>query len=68
MERDNADLLVDEHGKNKDSNEEDDDKDDDDTGLALGPVLLALHELVDSILAAGDEGHVDGGHCGCRSF
>jgi hypothetical protein len=60
-------LLVDEHGNDKDRNEEDNDEDDNDTGLTLGPVL-ALHELVNSVLAAGDEGHVDGGHCECVGF
>jgi hypothetical protein len=58
--------LVDEHGDDEEEDEEDDDEDDDDTGLALGPVLLALDELVDGVLgAAGNEGHVKGGHCGC---
>jgi hypothetical protein len=57
--------LVDEHGNDEEKDEEDDDKDDDDTGFALSPVL-ALHQLVDSILAAGDEGHVDDGHCECE--
>lgn len=55
-------LLVDEHGNDQDGDEEDNDEDDDDTGFSLSPVL-ALHQLVDSILAACDEGHVDGGHC-----
>jgi hypothetical protein len=60
--------LVDEHGNDEDEDEEDDDEDDDDTGLALRPVLLALHELVDSVLGASHEGHVDGGHCECGGF
>lgn len=55
-------LLVDEHGKNKNGDKEDNDEDDNDTGLTLGPVL-ALDQLVESVLAASDEGHVDGGHC-----
>lgn len=54
--------LVDEHGKDENGNEEDNDEDDNDTRLALSPVL-ALHQLVNSILAASDEGHVDSGHC-----
>ncbi|KAH9867355.1 hypothetical protein IAQ61_007947 [Plenodomus lingam] len=56
--------LVDEHGDDQDGNEEDNDEDDNDTGLTLGPVL-ALDELVQGVLAASDEGHVDGGHCVC---
>lgn len=68
MERDSAYPLVDEHGNDQDGNEEDNDEDDDDTGLALCPVLLALGELVESVLAAGEEGLADGGHCDCRSF
>lgn len=59
--------LVDEHGENEDGDQEDDDEDNNDTGFALSPVF-ALHQLVDSVLAAGDEGHVDGGHCECGSF
>jgi hypothetical protein len=59
-----SNLLVDEHGQDKDGDEEDNDEDDNDTGLTLGPVL-ALHELVNSVLAASDEGHIDGGHCEC---
>ncbi|KAH9860754.1 hypothetical protein J1614_012086 [Plenodomus biglobosus] len=54
--------LVDEHGNDQDHDEEDNDEDDNDTGLALGPVL-ALDQLVQSILAASGKGHVDGGHC-----
>ena len=68
MEKILAYLLVDEHGNDQDGNEEDDDEDDDDTGLALGPVLLTLGELVESVLAAGEDGLADGGHCDCRSF
>jgi hypothetical protein len=57
-------LLVDEHGNDEDCDKEDDDEDDDDTGFALSPVLLALHQLVGSVVAAADElVHVDGGHC-----
>ena len=43
--------LVDEHGNNQDGDKEDNDEDDNDTGLTLGPVL-ALDELVKSVLAA----------------
>lgn len=60
--------LVDEHSGDEDEDQEDDDEDNNDTGLALGPVLLALHELVDSVFAAGDEGHVEGGHCDLLRF
>jgi hypothetical protein len=66
-ERGSTYPLVDEHGKDEDGDKEDNDEDDDDTGFALSPVL-ALHELVDGVLAARDEGHVDGGHCECGGF
>lgn len=55
--------FVDEHGNDEDGDEEDNDENDNDTGLTLGPVLLALDELVKSVFAASDDGHVDGGHC-----
>jgi hypothetical protein len=57
--------LADEYTDHQDGDKEDNDKDNDDTGLTLGPVLLALGELVKSVLAASNEGHVEGGHCKC---
>jgi hypothetical protein len=57
-------LLVDEQSDEEDEDEEDNAEDDDDTNFALSPVLLALHQLVGSIVAAADDlVHVDGGHC-----
>ena len=58
-------LLVDEHGNDEDRDEENNDEDDNDTGLTLGPVLVALGELVESVLGASGDGHADGGHCVC---
>jgi len=57
--------LVDEHGNDQEKDEENNDKDNNDTGLALGPVLVALGELEESILGASGKGHADGGHCVC---
>jgi hypothetical protein len=58
-------LLVDEHGNKQDGDDENNAKDDNDTRLTLGPVV-ALGELVESVLGASGEGHADGGHCVCR--
>jgi hypothetical protein len=58
-------LLVNEHSNNQNRHEEDDDENENDTGLALSPVVT-LCQLVESVLAASDEGHVDGGHCECE--
>jgi hypothetical protein len=68
MDRVDTYPLVDEHGGDEDEDQEDNDEDDNNTGLALSPVLLALHQLVDSVFAAGDEGHVEGGHCELLRF
>ena len=57
-------LLVDEHGKEQDGDDENNAEDDNDTRLTLGPVV-ALGELVESVLGASGEGHADGGHCVC---
>ena len=54
--------LLDEQSNHEDRDGTDDSEDDDDTGLPLSEVL-ALDELGDGSFAAGDEGHVDGGHC-----
>lgn len=57
-------LLVDKHGNDENEDQEDNDENNNDTNFTLGPVLLALDELVESILAPGNnEVHVDGGHC-----
>jgi hypothetical protein len=58
-------LLADEDTNSQKGNKEDNDQNKDDTGLALSPVLLTLGQLVESVLAASDEGHVEGGHCEC---
>ena len=58
-------LLVDEHSNNQDENEENNDQDDNDTGFTLGPVLVALGQLVEGELGASGDGHADGGHCVC---
>lgn len=54
--------LLDEQADHEKGNSADDGEHNDDTGFPSGPVL-ALDELVQSNLAAGDERHVDGGHC-----
>jgi hypothetical protein len=55
-------LLLDEQSYQEQANSTEDGEDEDDTWLLCCPVL-ALHELVDSDLAAGNQRHVEGGHC-----
>lgn len=56
--------LLDEKCDHEDRDGTDDGEDDDDTGFPLSKVF-ALDELGESNLAAGDERHVEGGHCSC---
>jgi hypothetical protein len=58
--------LADENTNHQDGDQEDNTEDDDDTGLTGSPVLLAIGQLVESVLAASHEGHVEGGHCECE--
>jgi hypothetical protein len=57
--------LVDEHSNDQDGGKENNDEDDNDTGFTLGPVLVALRQLVEGVLGASGDRHTDGGHCMC---
>lgn len=62
-------ALGDEYTDQQAGNEEDNDEDNNDTGLTLSPVLVALGQLGDGVLAASGNEVGDGGHCvGCVGF
>jgi hypothetical protein len=58
------------NGEDDEENDDggDDAEDEDDTRVLAGPVLaLTLHELVEDLIAPGDEGVVESCHCECCS-
>ena len=55
-------LLVDEDTNEEEAQDTEDAKDEDDTGLPVGPILLALDEFTHGVLATGEEESVNCGH------